>query len=182
MLKLVNTDGMEEIELYLKVVCVKPQVNQSVGTYTELLLGGNVNVEELDYGCGPSTALIVVTDRCEVYEDDEDCEDEEGDQDGDDEGDGDGEVQVDGHVSSFLTLHQLMENEQGRYVSVDVPSCDDSNNPDPRDLDERGAVKYYLAQSTQFENVKNFGNDISSDWTPWVNYNTKNSSGEFLVG
>ena len=48
-LKLVNTVGMKEIELYLEVVHVKPQVYQSVGTYTNLLLGGNV--EELDYGC-----------------------------------------------------------------------------------------------------------------------------------
>ena len=69
MLKLVNTTRMEEIELYLQLVCVKPQANQSVGTYIDLLLGGNVNVEELDYGCGPSSALVVVTDRCEVNED-----------------------------------------------------------------------------------------------------------------
>ena len=48
-LKLVNTVGMKEIELYLEVVNVKPQVYQSVGTYTNLLLRGNV--EELDYGC-----------------------------------------------------------------------------------------------------------------------------------
>ena len=32
----------------------------------------------------------------------------------------DEDVQVDGNVSSFLTLHQLMKNEQGRYVSMDV--------------------------------------------------------------
>ena len=29
--------------------------------------------------------------------------------------------------------------------------------------------------------MKNFGNDVSSDWTPWVNYNTANSSREFFV-
>ena len=69
MLKLVNTTGMKEIELYLQLVCVKPQANQSVGTYIDLLLGGNVNVEELDYGCGPSSAPVIVTDRCEVNED-----------------------------------------------------------------------------------------------------------------
>ena len=28
-----------------------------------------------------------------------------------------------------------MENEQGRYVSMDVPSFDVSNNPDPEDPD-----------------------------------------------
>ena len=55
MLKLVDTTGMEEIELYVQLVYVKPQVNQSVGTYTNLLLGGNFNVEELDYGCGPNS-------------------------------------------------------------------------------------------------------------------------------
>ena len=116
MLKLVNTTGMEEIELYLELVLVEPQVNQSVGTYTNLLLGENDNVEELDYKCEPSSAPIIVTDRCEVYEDDKDYEDQEGDEDGDDESDGDGDVQVDGHVSSFLTLHQLMENKQGRCL------------------------------------------------------------------
>ena len=38
-------------------------------------------------------ASIFVTDRCEVYGDDEDYEDQEGDEDGDDESDGD--VQAD---------------------------------------------------------------------------------------
>ena len=44
MLKLVNTIGMEEIELYIEVVRVNPQANQSVGAYTDLLVGGNDNV------------------------------------------------------------------------------------------------------------------------------------------
>ena len=123
--------------MYLELVQVKPQVNQLVGTYTNLLLGGNVNVKELDNGCGPSSAPVAVTNQCEVYEDDEDYEDQESDEDGDDESDGD--VQAGGHVSSFLTLHQLMENEQGRY-SVDELSCDVSNSPDPEDLEERGTV------------------------------------------
>ena len=48
MLKLVNTARIGEIELYVQLVCVKPQVNQSVGTYTDLLLEGNVTIEELD--------------------------------------------------------------------------------------------------------------------------------------
>ena len=34
MLNLVNITGMEEIELYIEVVRVKPQVNQSMGDYT----------------------------------------------------------------------------------------------------------------------------------------------------
>ena len=46
-LKLLNTIGMEENELYLELVRVKPQVNQSVGIYTDLLLRGNDNVEEM---------------------------------------------------------------------------------------------------------------------------------------
>ena len=74
MLKLVNTAGMKEIELYLQLVRVKPQVNQSVGTYIDLLLKGNCNVEELDYGYRPSSASVAVTNRCEVNEDDQDCE------------------------------------------------------------------------------------------------------------
>ena len=131
MLKLVYTFGMEEIELYLKLVRVNPQVNQLVDTYIDLLLRGNVNVEELDYGCEPSSVPVVVIDRCELYEDDEDYEDQEGDEDSDDESNGD--VQADGHVSSFLSLHKLMENEQGRYISKDEPSCDVSNNLDLED-------------------------------------------------
>ena len=38
MLKLVDTIGIEEIELYVQLVRVKSQVNQSVSTYTNLLL------------------------------------------------------------------------------------------------------------------------------------------------
>ena len=141
---------MEEIELYVQLVRVKPQVNQSAGTYINLLLGGNFNVEELKYGCGPSSASIPITDISEVNEYDQDCEDEACDEDGDDESDGDGDVQADGHVSSFLTINQLMENEQGRYLCVDMPSCDVLNNPNvedlyPKDPDEMGIVDYYLA-------------------------------------
>ena len=39
------------------------------------------------------------------------------------------------HVRSFLTINQLMENVQGRYVSMDVLSCDVSNNTNPEDPD-----------------------------------------------
>ena len=65
-------------------------------------------------------------------------------------------------------------------------SCNVSNNQnpdnlDPEDPDERGTVNYYLAPSPQFENVENFGNVVSCDWTLWVNYNTANSSEEFIV-
>ena len=88
-------------------------MNQSIGTYIDLLLGGNVNVEELDYWCGPSSTSVVVIDRCEVYEDDEDREDQEGDED---ESGRNGDVQADGRILSFLTLHYLIENEQGRCL------------------------------------------------------------------
>ena len=128
MLKLVNTYGMNEIELYLEKMRVKSQVNPSLGTYTDLLLGENGNVEELDYGCGHSSTLVALTDRCEVCEDGEGCEDEDCE---DEEGDGDGDVQHDANVSFFLTLHQVMENEQGRYILVDTEGCDISNNSHP---------------------------------------------------
>ena len=59
MLKLVDTTGIEEIELYVQLVRVKPQVNQPAGTYTNLLLGGNFNVEELDYRCKPSSLVAL---------------------------------------------------------------------------------------------------------------------------
>ena len=38
MLKFFDTTGMEEIELYVQLVRVKPQLNKSTGTYTNLLL------------------------------------------------------------------------------------------------------------------------------------------------
>ena len=66
MLKLVSTTDMEEIELYIEVVQVKPQVNQYVGAYTDLLVGGNDNIAELEYGCRPSSAPAPDTNRCEV--------------------------------------------------------------------------------------------------------------------
>ena len=73
-------------------------MNQSVGVYTNLLVGGNDNVAELDYGCGPSSALAPDTDRCEVYGDDEDRKDEEAndefDEHGDDESNRDIDVKV----------------------------------------------------------------------------------------
>ena len=109
MLKLVNTTGMKEIELYIEVVRVKPQVNQFVGAYTDLLVGVNDNVAEFVYGCGPSSAPTPDTYRCEVYGDNEDYEDEEAndeyDEDGDDESNGDIDVQDDEHILSFHTFN-----------------------------------------------------------------------------
>ena len=124
MLKSVNTTGMEEIDLYIEVVRVRPQVNQYVGAYINLLVRGNDNVVELDYGCGPSNTPTPDANRCEVCEDDEDCEDEEAnnesDEDGDDESNGNIDVKADGYLSSFHTLYQVLENKQGIYISVDA--------------------------------------------------------------
>ena len=118
MLKLVNTTGMKEIELYIEVIRVKPQVNQSVGGYTDLLVRVNDNVAKLVYGRGLNSAPTPNSDRCEVYGDDEDYKDEEANDESDEDGDnesklsnGDIDVQADGHLSSFHTFNQLLENE-----------------------------------------------------------------------
>ena len=79
------------------------------------------------------------------------------DEEYDDESKGDGDVQHDVNVSPFLTLHQAMENEQGRYISVKVVGYDASNNPDHDDPIEPSPVQYHLAQSSRFENVEDFG-------------------------
>ena len=116
MLNMVNTTGMEEIELYIEVVLVKPQMNQSMGGYTDLLVRENDNVAKFDYGCGSSRGPALDTDRCEVYGDNEDYEykeaNDEFDEDVDDESNGDLDVQADGHVSFFQTFNQVLENEQ----------------------------------------------------------------------
>ena len=186
MLNMVNTTGMEEIELYIEVVRVKPQVNQFVGVYTDLLVRENDNVAEFDHGCGPSSGPVLDTDKCGVYEDDEDCKyeetNDESDEDDDDESNGDLDVRVDGHASSFQTFNQVLENEQGIYVFAHAVSCDVSNNPDVEELDESSLVHYHLPPSPQFEHVENFGNAISSDWTPWVQHITGYSSEEFVAG
>nr|CAN62346.1 hypothetical protein VITISV_006921 [Vitis vinifera] len=194
MLKLVNTFGMDEIELYIEQVQVQPRLmGQLLGNFTQLLLGQNDNVEEFEYGSGPSSAPIAMTYECKVDEYEEECESQEGDDQSeraeDVQRDGDGmfkfideennNVNV---VSSFLALHKAMESEQGRYVSVDREGYDMSNNPDPEDLIEFSPVQYHLAPSLQFENVENIGNSVSSDWTPWGNANIGNLGGEFMVG
>ena len=167
MLTTVNTTYMKEIELYIEVVQVKPQVNQSMGGYTDLLICENDNVVEFNYGCRPSSDPAPDTDRCRVYGDDEDCKYEEAnveyDEDVDDESNGDLDVQADGHVSSFQTFNQVLENEQGIYVSRHTTSCDVSNNPDAEEPDDSSPVHYHLPPSPQFEHVENFGNVISSD-------------------
>ena len=149
----------------------------------------NDNITEFDYDCEPSSDPTPDIDRCGVcgvYGDDEDCEyDEdnvESDEDVDDESNRDLDVQADGHVSSFQTFNQVLENEQEIYVSAHAASCDASNNLNVEELDESSLVHYHLPLSPQFEHVQNFGNAISSDWTPWVQHTTGYSSGEFVAG
>ena len=58
MLNLVNTTTIEEIELYIEVVRVKAQLNQSVGGHVDLFVRDNYNVAQSDYGCGPSSGPV----------------------------------------------------------------------------------------------------------------------------
>ena len=75
MLKLVNTFGMDKIELYIEQVPVQPRVRvQLLGNFTQLLLWKNDNVEEFEYGCGPSSAPVAMTYECRADEDEEECE------------------------------------------------------------------------------------------------------------
>ena len=48
MLNMVNTTSIKEIELYIEVVQVKPQVNQYMGDHIDLLIRDNYNVVEFD--------------------------------------------------------------------------------------------------------------------------------------
>ena len=74
MLKLVNTFGMDEIELYIEQVLVQLRVReQLLGKFTHLLLGENGNVEEFEYGCELS-ALVAMTYECRADEVEEECE------------------------------------------------------------------------------------------------------------
>ncbi|RVX00532.1 hypothetical protein CK203_036969 [Vitis vinifera] len=77
---------------------------------------------------------VAMTYECRADENEEECESQEGDD---------------------QTLHEAMESEQGRYVSVDGECCDMSNNPDPDDPIEYSPVQYHSAPSLQFENVEN---------------------------
>ena len=165
MLNLVNTTTIEEIELYIEVVQVKAQVNQSVGGHVDLLVCDNYNVAEFDYGCGPSSGPVSDTG---VFGVDEDRAYKEGNDEYDDDVDDDcnGDADADGHASSFRTLNQVLENEQGIYVSTQAPSCDVSNNPNMETLDESSPVHYHLPPTPQFEHVENLGIAVASGWAP----------------
>ena len=118
MLNMVNTTSIEEIELYIEVVQVKPQVNQSVGDHIDLLVRDNYNVAEFDYGCGSNSGPVPDTG---IYGDDEDCAYEEANDESDeDESNGDADVQADGHVSSFKIFNQVLENEQEGYMFLPI--------------------------------------------------------------
>ena len=125
------------------------------------------------------------TNRCGVYANDEDYKYDEAnvefDEDLDDESNGDLDVQVDGHVSSFQTFNQILENKQGTYIFAHAASCDVLNNPNVEEPNESSPVHYHLPPSPQFEHVQNFGNVISSDWTPWVQHISGYSSEEFVA-
>ena len=122
---------------------VQPRVRgKLLGNFTHLLLGENDDVKEFEYGCGPSSTPIAMTYECRADENEEECESQEGDDQSeraeDVQHDGDGLFEfIDEEnnninvVSSFLALHEAMEGEQGRYVSMDGEGCDMSNNPDP---------------------------------------------------
>ena len=119
MLNLVNTTTIEEIELYIKVVRVKAQLNQSVGGHVDLFVRDNYNVAQSDYSCGPSSGPVPDTGP---NGDDEDSADEEGnneyDEDVDEEGVGDyGDVEVDGHSSSFRLSTKFWRMNKG-YTSL----------------------------------------------------------------
>ena len=74
MLNLVNITTIEEIELHIKVVRVKAQLNQSVGGHVDLFIRDNYNVAQSEYGCGPSSGPVPDTGP---NGDDEDSADEE---------------------------------------------------------------------------------------------------------
>ena len=163
MLNMVNTTAIKEIELFVEVVRIHRQANQSIGV-AEI-----ENVAEIDYGCGPSSGPVLDTG---VYGDDDACAFEEGndesDEDVDNEYDDDLHVQADGHVSSFHTTNQVLENERGIFVSAYALSCDVSNiKDDDEGPDESAPIQFHLPPTPCFEHVENIDIAISSGWTPW---------------
>ena len=178
MLNMVNTTVIKEIELFIEVVRIHRQENRSIG-------GAEIeNLAEIDYGCGPSSGPVLDTG---AYGDDDDAyayeegNDESGEDD--DEYDDDLHVQADGHVSSFQTTNQVLENERGLFVSAHALSCDVSNIADDDEgPDESAPIQYHLPPTPCFEHVENIDIVISSGWTPWVQETTSSASGEFVVG
>ena len=154
-----------------------------MGVHVDLLVRENYNVPKFDYGCEPSSGPLPETrvfgvDEDRAYEERND----EYDEDVDDDCNGDADVEVDGHASSFRTFNEVLENEQGIYVSAHAPCCDVSNQPDDETLDESSPVQYHLPPTPQFEHVENLDNVVASCWTPWVQHTTGYSIGEFVIG
>ena len=177
MLNMVNTTAIDEIELFVEVVRIHRQANQSIG------VAENENVAESDYGCGPSSGPVL---DIGVYGDDDACAYEEGndesDEDVDDEYDDDLHVQDDGYVSSFQTTNQVLENEQGIFVSAHALSCDVSNIADDDEgPNESTPIQFHLPPTPCFEHVENIDIAISSGRTPWGQETTSYVSGEFVV-
>ena len=79
-------------------------------------------------------------------------------------------------------MNQVLENEQGIYVSTQALSCDISNNPYTETLDESSPIHYHLPPTPQLEHVENLGIAVASGWTPWVQHTTSYLSVEFVVG
>ena len=178
MLNMVNTTAIEEIELFVEVVRIHREANQSIGV-AEI-----ENVTEIDYGCGPSSSLVLDTG---VYGDDDACAYEEGndefDEDVDVEYDDDSHVQADGHVSPFQSTYQVLENERSVFVSAHALSCDVSNIADDDEgPDQSAPIQFHLPPTPCFEHVENIDIAISSGWTPWGQETTSYASGEFVVG
>ena len=169
MLNMVNTTAIEKIELFVEVVQIHRQANQSMG------VAENENVAEIDFGYGPNSGPVLDTG---VYGDDDACTYKEGndesdedvndefDEDVDDEYDDDLHVQADGHVSSFQTTNQVLENEQGIFVSAHALSYDVSNIENDEGPDESAPIHFHLPPTPCFEHVENIDITISSGWTP----------------
>ena len=161
----------------MEVVRIHRQENRSISV-AEI-----ENLAEIDHGCGPSSGPVLDTG---AYGDDDGCAYEEGnDESGedDDEYDDDLHVQADGHVSSFQTTNQVLENERGLFVSAHALHCDVSNiandNEGPA---ESAPMQYHLPPTPCFKHVANIDIAISSGWTPWVQETTSYAIGEFVVG
>ena len=177
MLNMVKTTVIEEIELFVEVVRIHRQANQSIGV-AEI-----ENDAEIDYGCEPSSSPVLDT---RAYGDDAACAYKEGNdesvEDVDDEYDDDLHVQADGHVSSFQTTNQVLENERRIFVSEHALSCDVSNIAnDDEGPDESTPIQFHLPPTPCFEHVENIDIAISSGWTPRGQETTSYASGEFVV-
>ena len=118
MLNMVNTTTIEEIKLYIEVVRVKAQVNQSVSGHIDLLVRENYNVANFNYGCGPSSGPVP---DIEVCGDDEDCGYEEAndecDEGVDDESNGDIDVQADDMYHPSVLSTKFWRMSKG-YMSL----------------------------------------------------------------